>query len=106
MEPPPPTVAPGSPATPAPPPHLTRYRVLRNLVQLNGSLRRWVPEEGTFRMTTWTALLQRARDLLELAELAQEASDAEESLSDEELDLLSDLVDASELEAATGSGES
>lgn len=27
---------------------LTRYRVLRNLVQLNGSLRRWVPEAERF----------------------------------------------------------
>jgi phthiocerol/phenolphthiocerol synthesis type-I polyketide synthase C len=37
---------------------------------------------------------------------APKTSDAQPSLSDEEMELLSDLVEASELEAATGGGES
>ena len=45
-----------------------------------------------------TALCERMDYALPAA--AQETSDAETELSDEELDLLSDLVDASELEAA------
>ena len=37
--------------------------------------------------------------------MTEQTSDAEPELSDEEMELLSDLVAASELEAATGGGE-